>query len=140
MGYRFDPKCNHARESHRCQFFWFLFFVCHICRARVCWDPEILLLWQRDVTAFPLYSWHSDILLFLSKQVYFQNSPKTTICQKRREWGKEKMVPTRVLQSRHPDVTFLLSSVIPRDIFGIRLPVHTFNPESCPHFLLKFRI
>ena len=31
------------------------FFFCHICRTTVCWDPEILLQWQRDVTTSPLY-------------------------------------------------------------------------------------
>ena len=31
-------------------FFFFVFFFCRICRTTVCWDPEILLPWQRDVT------------------------------------------------------------------------------------------
>ena len=25
MGYRFVPECNHAQESHTCQFFLFFF-------------------------------------------------------------------------------------------------------------------
>ena len=32
------------------------FFVRHICRTTVCWDPETLLPWQRDVATSPLYS------------------------------------------------------------------------------------
>ena len=39
MGYRFVPECNHAQESHTCQFF--LFFFCYTCRTTVCWGPEI---------------------------------------------------------------------------------------------------
>ena len=36
---------------------------CHICRTTVCWDPEILLPWQRDVTT-SLYveQWTRDTL------------------------------------------------------------------------------
>ena len=30
-------------------------FSCHICRTTACWNPEILLPWQRDVTASPLW-------------------------------------------------------------------------------------
>ena len=45
MGFRFVPECNHAQESHACIFF------CHICRTADCWDPEILLPWQRDVAS-----------------------------------------------------------------------------------------
>ena len=33
-----------------CQFF----FICHICRTMVCWDPQILLPWQHDVLTSPL--------------------------------------------------------------------------------------
>ena len=32
----------------------FVFFSCHICRTTVCWVPEILLPWKRDVTTSPL--------------------------------------------------------------------------------------
>ena len=32
------------------------FFVRHICRTTVCWDPETLLPLQRDVATSPLYS------------------------------------------------------------------------------------
>ena len=53
MGYRFVPECNHAPEIHTCQFF---VFFCYISRTgTVCWDPEMLLPWQRDVTTSPLY-------------------------------------------------------------------------------------
>ena len=39
-----------------CQFFFFFVFLfCHICRTTDCWDPEILLPLQRDVTTSPLY-------------------------------------------------------------------------------------
>ena len=55
MDYCFVPECNHAKESHESQFFRFL-FVCHICRTSVCWDPETLLPWQRDVVTSPPYS------------------------------------------------------------------------------------
>ena len=101
------------------------FFFGHICRARVCWDPEILLPWQRDATASPLYSSHSDILLFLSKQVYFQNSSNTTICQKRREWGKEEMVPIG-----------FFNPVIPTQIFAQSPNPEGYfqNPPSRAHF------
>ena len=30
-------------------------FFCHICRTTVCWDPDLLLPWQRDVTSSLLY-------------------------------------------------------------------------------------
>ena len=33
----------------------FFHFSCHIGKTTVCWDPEILLPWQRDVTTSPLY-------------------------------------------------------------------------------------
>ena len=33
----------------------FLRFFCHICRTTVCWDPKILLPWQREVTTSLLY-------------------------------------------------------------------------------------
>ena len=31
-----------------------VFFFCHICGTTVCWDPDILLPWQRGVTTSPL--------------------------------------------------------------------------------------
>ena len=41
------------RKSYcTCQFFC---FCCHICRTMDCWDPEILLPWQHDVTISPFY-------------------------------------------------------------------------------------
>lgn len=52
MGYRFVPEWNHALESHICQYFS---FFCHICRITICWDPDILIPWQRDVMTSPLY-------------------------------------------------------------------------------------
>ena len=55
MDYCFVPECNHAKESHESQFFRF-FFVRHICRTTVCWDPETLLPWQRDAVTSPPYS------------------------------------------------------------------------------------
>ena len=48
--YRFVPECNHAQESH----YMSIFFICHICRTMVCWDPQILLPWQHDVLTSPL--------------------------------------------------------------------------------------
>ena len=30
-------------------------FFCHICRTTVCWDPQISLPWQREVTTSLLY-------------------------------------------------------------------------------------
>ena len=80
-------------------FFFFFLSARYICMATVCWHAEILLPWQRDVTASPLYSSHLDILLFLSQQVYFQNSLNTTIFQKRLEWGKRKRVSNPVIPS-----------------------------------------
>ena len=29
-------------------------FFCHICKTTICWDPEIVLPWQRTVTPFSL--------------------------------------------------------------------------------------
>ena len=40
-------------RSHACHLY--RFFFCHICRTTACWDPEISLPWQRDVTASPLW-------------------------------------------------------------------------------------
>ena len=48
----FVPDFSHAQESHTCQFF--RVFFCHIYETTVCWDPEILLPWQRGVTTSPL--------------------------------------------------------------------------------------
>ena len=58
-------------------------------------------------------------LLTLSRYSLFQNSLK------------------RVLQSLNPDPKF---RAIPRVIFGIPPPKHTFNPESCFDFAFKSRI
>ena len=38
------------------------FFFCHICRTTVCWGPEILHPWQRDVKTSPRYTRQSWIL------------------------------------------------------------------------------
>ena len=53
-GYCFVLECNYAQESHwhTCHF---CHFFCHVCRATDCWDHEILLLCQHDVTTFPLH-------------------------------------------------------------------------------------
>ena len=45
MGYRFVLECSHTQESRTCSFF----------STTVCWGPEILLPWQRDVTTSSLY-------------------------------------------------------------------------------------
>ena len=73
MGYHFVPECNHAQESH------FFVYFCHIiCRTRVCWDPDILLPWQFDVTTSPL---HTAILSLVTVssfgQVYIVITEKT---------------------------------------------------------------
>ena len=39
-----------GKTAYMTFFVSFLFFFCHICRTSVCWDPGILLPWQRDVT------------------------------------------------------------------------------------------
>ena len=49
MGYQW----GHGQEIHTCPFF---LFFCHICRTTVCWDPEILWPWQRDVTTSVLFT------------------------------------------------------------------------------------
>ena len=51
MDYCFVPECNHAHESHTCQ--W-LHFFCHIWKTMACRDPEILRPWQCDKTS-PLF-------------------------------------------------------------------------------------
>ena len=56
------------------QFCSFFSFSCHICRATVCWDPEILRQWQREVTA-------SHSIVHAS-----YDWKKVTILQKR--WGE----------------------------------------------------
>ena len=45
------PECNHAQESHTCQYLLFLamFTVCR--DPAVVMDPEILLPWQRETTS-----------------------------------------------------------------------------------------
>ena len=43
MEYRFCLECSQAQESHTFQ------------SSAVCSNPEILLLWQRDVTTSPFY-------------------------------------------------------------------------------------
>lgn len=58
MGHRFVPECNHALDSHICQYFS---FSGQICRTTICWDPDILIPWQREEMTSPLY-W--DIFLF----------------------------------------------------------------------------
>ena len=48
FGLLFCSECNHAQESHTCQ-------CCpRICGTTVCWGPDIVLPWQRDVTTSPL--------------------------------------------------------------------------------------
>ena len=49
MGYRFVPECNHAQESHTCQFFR-CFPAIFAGRRFVDATP-----WQRDVTTFSLH-------------------------------------------------------------------------------------
>ena len=51
--------------------------------------------------------------------------------------GKLSRVPSRVLQSCNPDLKFSCNPVIPRVIFGIPLPKHTFNPQTHPDFAFK---
>ena len=48
----FPSAIMHRKDCMHVIFFRFLFFFCHICRTSVCWDPEILLPWQSDVTTF----------------------------------------------------------------------------------------
>ena len=49
----FSSAIMHRKDCmHVIFFFRFLFFFCHICRTSACWDPEILLPWQSDVTTF----------------------------------------------------------------------------------------
>ena len=50
----------------------------------------------------------------------------------------EVRVSDRVFQSSHPEPKFSLNLVIPMVIFHKPLPMHTFNPKSCPHFASKF--
>ena len=58
-------ECNHVRESHTCRLFRFSF---HLCRNIVCWDPEILLPWQRDVKTSLLYAdLHASTLCLLNE-------------------------------------------------------------------------
>ena len=49
MGYRFVPECNHAQESHTCQFFR-SFSAIFVGPRFVDATP-----WQRDVTILSLY-------------------------------------------------------------------------------------
>ena len=84
MGYPFVPECNRAEDrSHACQLFCFFY---HIFRTMVCWDPEILLPWQCDITTAPIHynspffcpgtlqyfiwppCYHESFFLFLSRQ------------------------------------------------------------------------
>ena len=45
-------------------------FSCDICRIMVCWDPEILLPWQRHVRTSPVY--YQDIAIYLFKNKTFE--------------------------------------------------------------------
>ena len=68
---------------------FFVFFSCHICRATVCWYPEILLPWQRDATTSPLYC---PVILWLVEVI---------ILQKRSgERGSNSSVLQRTLDAR----------------------------------------
>jgi len=49
-------------------------------------------------------------------------------------------VSNRVLQSRNPDPKFSCNPVMPRVIFAIPPPKHTFNPETRLDFAFKSRI
>ena len=58
-------ECNHVQESHTCRLFRFSF---HLCRNIVCWDPEILLPWQRDVKTSLFYAdLHASTLSLLNQ-------------------------------------------------------------------------
>ena len=46
------PVCNHTEENHTSQFFSFFHTI--FAGTRLYWDPEILLPWQRDTTAYSL--------------------------------------------------------------------------------------
>ena len=82
MSYRFVPEWTVL-------FILFFFSPCHICRATVCWDPEILLPWRRDVTTSPLYC---PLILWLIE---------VTILQKRSaERGSNSSVLQRTLDTR----------------------------------------
>ena len=55
----------------------------HICRTTVCWDPEILLPWQRDVMTSPPY-FFSFFVLFCF--VYFENKISHFVIASSRPW------------------------------------------------------
>ena len=95
-------------------FFLFLFFLLqylHICLL-TSRNFATVARWRNGLS--PFYSSHSVIFLFLFQEVSFQSSPKTTICQQRREWGKRKRVPNPVIQTH-----IFAQSRNPMDIFGI---------------------
>ena len=80
--YRFVPEWTVL-------FIFFFFSACHICRATICGDPEILLRWQRDVTTSPLYC---NLILWLVE---------VTILQKRSaERGRNSSVLQKTLDTR----------------------------------------
>ena len=81
MSYRFVPEWTAL-------FIFFFFSPCHICRATLCWDPEILLLWERDATT----SLYCPLVLWLVE---------VTILQKRSsERGSNVSVLQRTLDAR----------------------------------------
>ena len=55
----------------------------HICSTTFCWDPEILLPWQRDVMTSPPY-FASFFVLFCS--VYFENKISHFVIACSRPW------------------------------------------------------
>ena len=94
--YRFVPLCNHAEESHTSQFF--SFFRTMFAGTRLCWDPEILLPWQRDTTAYHLcrrsnrkcLPWSWVIARVLAQNVNLTSKKHSVLFEnlnKRSTWG-----------------------------------------------------
>ena len=50
--------------------FCFIFLPCHICMTTVCWDPDICLPWQRDVTTSFLYCLPLFCSVFLKRVAF----------------------------------------------------------------------
>ena len=63
--------------------FFFVFFFCRICRTTVCWDPEILLPWQRNVTtSFSVNRWSKLNQALKTKNILHKNVFSLTSAKK----------------------------------------------------------
>ena len=130
--YRFVPVCNHAEESHTSQF-CSLFHTKFVGQStRLCWDPEILLPWQRDTTAYPLcrlsVEFNNHCLAILDTNALAETNRKCLPWS----WVIAKVLAQNVnLTSKKRSVLF--RNLNKRSTWGLGVGEGTWNVLNSPH-------